>query len=170
LEGNVTGDVPLRLSEKVREKILALTERYPRKSGALLPALWEVQKEVGWIPDSLAEEVAEILEIPPSQVFEVLSFYVLFHRKQVGKYTIWLCRNISCYLRGYEEIKACLEKELGIREGETTEDGLFTFLTNECLGACEGAPMMQINDRYYMNLTPEKVRDLIQKVRKGEPL
>lgn len=154
------------LSPKSRSRIAELKEIYPHPRGALLPALWVAQKEKGWISSEVAEEVAELLGIPQAQIEEVLSFYILFHKKPVGKHVIWLCRNISCYLRGYPRIKACLENHLKIREGETTPDGMFTLLSNECLGACEGAPMLQVDDRYVMDLTEEKVLDLIAELRR----
>jgi NADH-quinone oxidoreductase subunit E len=154
------------LSSASRKRIEELKELYPHPRGAVLPALWVAQREKGWISPEVAEEVAELLGIPRAQIEEVLSFYILFHKKPVGKHVIWLCRNISCYLRGYPGIKAYLEELLQIREGETTPDGMFTLLTNECLGACEGAPMLQVDDRYVMNLTREKVAELIAELRR----
>lgn len=154
------------LSPNTRLRIKELMELYPEPQGALLPALWAAQKEKGWISPEVAREVSELVGVPLAQVEEVLSFYVLFHKKPPGRHVIWLCRNISCYLRGYPEIKAHLEKLLGIHEGETTPDGMFTLLSNECLGACEGAPMMQVDDRYEMNLTPEKVSQIISDLKK----
>ena len=127
----------------------------------ILPALWAVQKAHGWISSERAQAVADLLGVPRAWIDEVLSFYVLFHTEPVGEHVIWLCRNISCVLRGYEEIRAHLEARLGIREGETTPDGRFTLLSNECLGACGGAPMMQVDDRYYEDLTPKRVDEIL---------
>lgn len=152
------------LSTDAIAKIQAAMARYPSPRAALLPALWIAQKEHGYVSEALALEVADTLGIPVNWVHEALSFYVLFHTQPVGKHVIWMCRNISCYLRGYEQIKAHLEARLGIREGETTADGKFTLLSNECLGACGGAPMIQIGDQYYENLTPERIDRILAEV------
>jgi NADH-quinone oxidoreductase subunit E len=155
-----------RLSAEAREQITAAMKRYPSARAALLPALWIAQKDQGWVGQRLAAEVAELLGIPVNWVHEVLSFYVLFHTRPVGRHVIWMCRNLSCYLRGFTDLKAHIERRLGVREGETTPDGAFTLLENECLGACGGAPMIQIDDQYYENLTPERIDAILDEVRK----
>lgn len=158
-----------RLSDEAVAEIRALVPNYPEARGALLPALWVAQREHGWVSRELSEQVAEVLDIPVTWVYEVLSFYVLFHTRPVGRHTIWVCRNLSCALRGYEGILAHLEDRLGIRDGETTADGEFTLMTNECLGACGGAPMMQLDDHYYEDLTPERVDEILERVRSDRP-
>lgn len=157
----------MQLSKKAKARIQGLCQRYPTTRAALLPALWVAQEELGYISDEVALQVADELAIPVNAVHEALSFYVLYHREPVGKNVIWLCRNLSCYLCGYDDIKAHLESTLGVREGETTDDGMFTLRSNECLGACGGAPMMQVNDRYYEDLTPERVDEILAKLREA---
>jgi len=155
------------LSDAAKQKIQAARTRYPTARAAALPALWVAQHEHGWISEALAEQVAEQLELPATQIHELLSFYVLFHTKPVGAHVIWMCRNISCWLRGFDELKAHLESTLGVREGETTADGQFTLLSNECLGACGGAPMVQIDDQYYEDLTPERIDAILDELRQA---
>ena len=152
------------LSEEARQQIQAALKRYPTNRAAILPALWVAQKEHGHVSEALALEVADELAIPVNWVHEALSFYVLFHKEPVGDHVIWMCRNISCWLRGFDNIKTHLEKRLGVKEGETTPDGRFTLLSNECLGACGGAPMMQVDDEYYENLTPERIDEILEQV------
>lgn len=158
-------DAPQVLSDAAKDAIRAAMGEYPEARAAILPALWIAQREQGWISPALGDQVAEVLGVPAIWVHEVLSFYVLYHKQPVGRHVIWLCRNLSCVLRGYDEIRAHLEQKLGVREGETTADGEFTLLSNECLGACGGAPMMQLDDHYHENLTPERVDQILAEVR-----
>ncbi|MGB5065480.1 MAG: NAD(P)H-dependent oxidoreductase subunit E [Candidatus Competibacter sp.] len=135
--------------------------RYPvdRKQSAVLAALREVQHENGgYLTTGLMDAVAEYLEMPPIAVYEVATFYSMFELKPVGRHNISVCTNISCMLRGGDAILAHIEKKLGIRLGESTADGKF-FLKREeeCLAACCGAPMMQVDHVYYEHLTPEQV-------------
>lgn len=146
------------LSEKARAEIKEARSRYPDPRSALLPALAIAQRENdGWLSPEVMIEVAEVMELPPAEVGSVTSFYTMFHRRPVGKYLIQVCTNISCSLLGAEHVLQYIKGRLGIEVGETTPDGLFTLLTVECLGSCGTAPMMQINDTYYENLTPQKV-------------
>ncbi len=146
------------LSEKAIAEIKEARSRYPDPRSALLPALAIAQRENdGWLSPEVMIEVAEVMELPPAEVGSVTSFYTMFHRRPVGKYLIQVCTNISCSLLGAEHVLQYIKGRLGIEVGETTPDGLFTLLTVECLGSCGTAPMMQINDTYYENLTPQKV-------------
>jgi NADH dehydrogenase (ubiquinone) flavoprotein 2 len=113
-------------------------------------------------------KVAEILEVAPMRVYEVATFYTMFNREKVGKYFIQLCGTTPCMICGSEEIKATIEDHLGISNNETTEDGLFTLREVECLGACSNAPMVQLNDDFYENLTPESTRALLDACRDGK--
>lgn len=155
------------LSEAAKAEIRAVMGNYPEARAAILPALWVAQREHGWIGPELGDQVAETIGVPAVWVHEVLSFYVLYHKQPVGKHVIWMCRSLSCHLRGFGELKAHLESSLGIREGETTADGMFTLKSNECLGACGGAPMVQIDDQYYENLDPAKIDEILARIRKG---
>ena len=121
-----------------------------------------------WLPRAAMDHVAELLGMPPISVYEVANFYTMYNLAPVGKYHVQVCTNISCYVRGSDAIVAACREELGIGFGETTEDGLFTFAEVECLGACVNAPMTQINDDYYEDLTPDSVRSILQALRQGE--
>ncbi|MGQ9626910.1 MAG: NADH-quinone oxidoreductase subunit NuoE [Anaerolineae bacterium] len=149
------------LSEKAIEEIKRAQKRYPDPKSALLPALEIAQKENGWLSPEVMEEVAEVMNLPPVEVGAVASFYTMLHRRPVGKYLIQLCTNVTCSVLGAEEILEHLKEKLGIEVGQTTPDGKFTLLTVECLGSCGTAPAMQINDKYYENLTIEKVDEIL---------
>jgi NADH-quinone oxidoreductase E subunit len=123
------------------------------------------QKEYGYLTKEAMEEVASILGLLPVQVYEVATFYTMFNKKPVGKFHVQVCTNVSCSLLGSEMIVDCLGKKLGIKVGETTKNELFTLTEVECLGSCGTAPMMQINDTYYENLTEEKVENILNKLR-----
>ncbi len=157
------------LSSEAKEKITQLKSRYPRAKSALLPALHLAQREHdGWLSDEVMAEVAELMALPPAEVRSVASFYTMFNRRPVGKYLVQVCTNISCSLLGAAHIVEHLKGKLGIEVGETTADGLFTLLEVECLGSCGTAPMMQVNDTYYENLTAERVDEILTELAKGE--
>ncbi|MFO7642483.1 MAG: NAD(P)H-dependent oxidoreductase subunit E [Candidatus Competibacteraceae bacterium] len=149
------------LSAHARAEIDGWLTRYPadRKQSAVLAALREAQHENGgYLTTELMDAVADYLDLPPIAVYEVGSFYSMFELKPVGRHCISVCTNISCLLRGGDAILAHLEKKLGIRLGESTPDGKFYLKREEeCLAACCGAPMMQVNHVYHEHLTPEKV-------------
>jgi NADH-quinone oxidoreductase subunit E len=145
------------LSESACQQIQDLIGRYPQKRSALIPSLYVAQKELGHISQDTMREIAEIFEISPNEVHEVTSFYTMFYRKPVGKYVIQVCTNISCQLCNAEGIMTHLNDKLGIKPGETTPDGKYTLLEVECLGYCGTSPVVQINEDYYEELTPEKL-------------
>lgn len=156
------------LSEEVKTRITQLKGRYPQPRSALLPALHLAQREHdGWLSDELMAEVAEVMDLPPTEVRSVASFYTMFNRRPVGEYLVQVCTNLSCSLLGAEHIAEHLKRRLGIKVGETTPDGLFTLLEVECLGSCGTAPMMQINDTYYENLTVERVDEILAELVEG---
>jgi NADH-quinone oxidoreductase subunit E len=156
------------LSEELKTRITQLKERYPQSKSALLPALHLAQREHdGWLSEDVMAEVAEVMGLPPAEVRSVVSFYTLFNRQPVGRYLVQVCTNISCSLLGAEYIVNHLERKLGIGVGETTPDGLFTLLEVECLGSCGTAPMMQVNDTYYENLTVERVAKILSELAKS---
>ena len=149
--------------KRIKEEILP---RYPEVRSAILPALWEVQKEKGWVSDEAVYEVADVLGVNPSLVFDTLSFYTMFRREPTGKYHIQVCTNVSCDLLGAQRVVEEFRKILGIDVGETTKDGMFTLSTVECLGACGEAVVVQINDEYWTGVTPEKVKEIIEELKK----
>lgn len=151
------------LDAAARQRIADLVSRYPTKRAALIPALHIAQRRCGgWLPDYALEAVAAELELPPSDVYGVVTFYDLFHQKPVGRHRIRVCTNLPCQLRGSDEIMEALADELGVGEGEVTADGRCSFIHFECLGSCDTAPMAMINDTYHENLTPESVRDIVK--------
>lgn len=134
------------LSAGSAKKIEELVRRYPKKEAALLPVLHVIQRDKGYISPEAEEWAAATLGLPPLRVREVLSFYALLRRRPAGKYVIQVCRNISCFLAGAEDIVGHLESKLGVKPGETTADGKFTLLAVECLGNCDHAPCLMVND------------------------
>ena len=124
-------------------------------------------RQLGHLNDEIYSEIALITGIPTVEIASAASFYTMFPKHPVGKYLIQVCHNISCALLGADSLIAYLEEKLGIKKGETTSDNLFTLISVECLGSCTTAPMMQINDRYYENLTREKVDRILEELRKS---
>ena len=130
---------------------------YPDKRGALLPVLHMAQDTFGYISLEAEEYVAGLFEMSPAHVHEVVTVYTLYFQKPKGRHVVAVCHNLSCHLAGAPKILAHVKRALGIDVGETTDDGRVTLQSVECLCACEAAPMMQVDDRYELNLTPEKV-------------
>jgi NADH-quinone oxidoreductase subunit E len=155
-------------SKSVEKEFQELLQKYPSKRSALLPALYVVQREQGYLTDEGIQYVANLIGLSPAQVTEVATFYIMLFTKPVGKNILWVCQNLSCTLCGAEEIIAHLENALGIKAGETTNDGKFTLLRQECLASCDTAPVMQVNDDYEENLTVARVDDVIEKLRQKE--
>jgi len=142
----------MNFSQPTEDAIKALMSHYPERRGALIPSLYLVQKELGYLPEPAQMRVAELLQIAPAQVKEVVTFYPMLHDKPQGKHPISVCRTLSCAMRGGRTLVKKLEKHLDIHCGESTKDGLFSLDTAECLGSCGTAPMMMIGDKYYENL------------------
>ncbi len=159
------------IKEKRKGEIADIISRYPadRKKSALLPLLHIAQEENGWLPVDAMDEVADILDIKPIEVYEVASFYTMFHLKPIGKYVLEVCRTGPCCNVGAEELIHYLEDKLGVAVGETTADGLFTIKPVECLAACGTGPVLQIGPiyHYHENLTREKLDQLIDELRRG---
>ena len=137
--------------------------KYPpaHKQSALLAALRIAQEQHGWLSEPMMDYVARLLGLRPIQVYEVASFYSMYDLKPIGKHKISVCTNISCMLCGSEQVVKHLETKLGIRLGETTPDGRFTLKEAECLSACGGAPMFLIGKKYYENLTPQRIDEIL---------
>jgi len=145
------------LSQAACQQIQDLIGRYPRKRSALIPALQLAQKEAGHISADIVSEIAEIFSLTPTEVNEVASFYTMLYKKPVGKYVIQVCTNISCMLCNAEGIMEHLTRRLGLCPGETSPDKKYTLLEVECLGSCGTSPVVQINEEYYEDLTPDKL-------------
>jgi NADH-quinone oxidoreductase subunit E len=154
-----------RLSEKTIERLDKLLKVFPEKKSIVLPALHLVYEQFGYLEKSAIAEIANRTGVPDIFFEEGANFYTMFPTKPVGKYLIQVCHNISCTLMGASELVEYLKTKLDIEVGETSADGLFTLVTVECLGSCGTAPMMQINDNYYENLTKEKVDQILSKLR-----
>jgi len=153
------------LSAHVREEIEQWKARFPedRQRSAVIGALHAVQHENdGYLTPELMDAVAEYLELPNIQVYEVATFYSMFQTKPVGRHNVAICTNVSCMLRGAEEIVEHVEKKLGVKLGESTEDGrIYLKREEECLAACCGAPMMMVDHKYYEDLTKEQVDEIL---------
>ena len=156
----------LEFSAQAKQQIDRLLTRYPNKQAALLPVLHVAQDEFGYLPDEALELVARTLEVPPSHVFGVVTFYTMFHRQRTGANHLMVCTNVSCMLRGGFEILDHVEKKLGIKAGQTTTDGAFSIIEEECLAACANAPMMICGTDYFLDLTPAKVDVILDDLRK----
>jgi NADH-quinone oxidoreductase E subunit len=138
-------------------------KRYPTAEAALLPALHIAQRAWdGWLPDEAIAAVAAELDLPTSTVYGVVTFYDLYHQKPVGRHRIRVCTNLPCQLRGCDEILETLHGELGVGEDEVTPDGRCSYIHFECLGSCDTAPMMMINDDYHEKLDPDRVRSIVK--------
>jgi NADH-quinone oxidoreductase subunit E len=149
------------LSEENQKKVEELRKRYPTSQALLLPVLWIVQEQEGYISEDSMKYVAALLQIPFGHILGVVTFYTMLQKKQIGKYHIEVCTNVSCMLRGSEKILEHIEQRLDIKVGETSSDKKWTLSEAECMGSCGTAPMLAIGDEYYENLTIEKIDNLI---------
>jgi NADH-quinone oxidoreductase subunit E len=147
--------------EKHVEEILA---RYPNPKAACIPVLHVCQEQNGWISEEVMQFVADRLSLSTAHVKGVVTFYTLFNKEPVGKHQVWVCRTLSCALRGSDEILHHCEKRLGIAPGQTTKDGKVTLRTAECLASCGTAPMMQVDKDYYENLTTAEVDRILDRL------
>src|SRR6516162_6190599 len=158
----------MELSPKLTAKFEQLQDRYPVKRSALIPMLLYAQDEYGSVSDELIEEIARRLELHTVQVEETLGFYSMLHRKPWGKHHVQICTNVACMLRGGNELLEHAKKRLEIGHKETTPDGVFSLEEVECIGACTGAPALQVNYDFYENLTPLKFDRIIEELDKGK--
>ena len=149
------------ISDETRSKIDAAIEKYPQKRGALLPALHLVQEDHGHVPTECAVELAEIFEIRPVQVMEVITFYNMFFDSSQAKHHVYVCTNLPCSLRGARGLLKSLEAHLGIEAGETTSDGRITLDHEECLGACGYAPMLRVDETYHEDLDEASAKEIL---------
>jgi NADH-quinone oxidoreductase E subunit len=151
----------LEFSPEALKQFEETVARYPKKEAAMLPVLYLAQKEFGHLGPQAIEYVAKLMGQAPARVHGVVSFYTMYNMKPIGRHHIQVCRTLSCALRGAETITGLIKKKLGIGPGQTTADGRFTLSEVECLASCGTAPMMQVNDHYYENLTEEKVASIL---------
>jgi NADH-quinone oxidoreductase E subunit len=154
------------------EKAKAHIAKYPagRQASAVLALLDLAQRQMGgWLPRAAMDCVAHMLDMPPIRVYEVATFYTMLNLRPVGRYLLQACTTTPCWLAGSDAVVAACEKKLGIEIGETTEDGLFTLVEVECLGACVNAPILQVNDDFYEDLDGPATEALIDKLRAGSP-
>ncbi|KAI0019331.1 thioredoxin-like [2Fe-2S] ferredoxin-domain-containing protein [Xylariomycetidae sp. FL0641] len=168
---NNNPEIPFKFSAQNETIIAEILKRYPPqyKKAAVMPLLDLGQRQHGFTSISVMNEVARVLEMPPTRVYEVASFYTMYNRSPVGKFHVQACTTTPCQLGGCgsDAIVKAIKEELGIKQGETTSDGLFTFIEVECLGACVNAPMIQINDDYYEDLTPETTKQLLSALKQS---
>ena len=155
----------LEFSPETLKKFEATIARYPKKEAAMLPVLYLAQQEFGYLGSEAIEYVAKLMAQAPAQVHGVVSFYTMYNMKPIGRHHIQVCRTLSCALRGAENVTGFLKKKLGIEPGQTTPDGRFTLSEVECLASCGTAPMMQVNDDYYENLTEAKIDEILDRLK-----
>lgn len=156
------------LSEAERKEIDHEIEHYPSRQGACIEALKIVQKHRRWISDDSIKEIADYLDMSPDQLDSVATFYNLIFRKPVGKNIILMCDSVSCWIRGYEALRAQIRDRLGIDMGETSEDELFTLLPIPCLGTCDHAPALMINEELYRDLDEETLEQILSDYQSGK--
>jgi NADH-quinone oxidoreductase subunit E len=149
------------LSEKNLKKIEELKKSYPTTRALVLPVLWMVQEEHGYISEDAMMYVAQLLGVPFGHILGVVTFYTMFHSKPHGTHHLEVCTNVSCMLHGSAKIVEHLENRLGVRMGETSKDKKWTLSEAECMGSCGTAPMLAVGEEYYENLTPEKLDKIL---------
>jgi len=173
---------PAEFSFRDDAKVAEILSRYPKgkQRSATMPLLDLAQRQVaedgakatppygGWIPRAAMDKIAEIVDVPPVKVYEVATFYSMYNLEPVGKYLVQMCTTTPCMLCGSGDIVKTCESELGIHTGESTKDGLFTIVEVECLGACVNAPMVQVNDDYFEDLTPASMKQLLSDLKDGK--
>lgn len=152
-----------------RAEIARIVAQYPEKRSAVMPLLHLAQAERGYITAEDCAAVAAAVDETPAFVESVASFYAMYHRQPLGRFLVTVCRNLPCALGGADRLVADLEAQLGVKAGETSADGLITLeVTSECLGACDGAPCLQVNHQHFHRMTPARVEELLASLRNGE--
>ena len=157
------------LSSAAVNRIQEIVKEYPNSKSAVIPALYIAQREYGgWVPREAIVEVAEELDLSESHVYGVATFYSMFNKKPVGENLVQICSTSPCGLRGAAAAVECFQERLGLKHGETSADGKFTFMEVECLAACHMAPMAQINEDYYFQLDATKIDEIVTSLERGE--
>ena len=167
---NVVQPASFAFTPENMETVKKIVAKYPegRQGSAVMPLLDLAQRQHGWVPQAAMDEIARILDMAPIRVYEVATFYTMYNLQPVGKYLIQVCRTTPCWLRGSDNLTDYLKKRLGVGMKEVTKDGLFSMMEVECLGACCNAPMVQINDDFYEDLTPETLGKVMDDLAAGK--
>ncbi|HEU4930298.1 MAG TPA: NAD(P)H-dependent oxidoreductase subunit E [Candidatus Krumholzibacteria bacterium] len=158
---------PFEFTSENERKLTELLPKYPNTRAVILPALWLAQEQEGYLTVEAMEYVAKRLDQPAVAVFAVVEFYTMFKTEPTGKHHIQLCRTLSCWMRGYEDLQTLIERKIGIGPGEKSADGVFSFELVECLGSCGTAPMMRMDNRYWENLTADKLSRILDACKQG---
>ncbi|KAG5887908.1 hypothetical protein JTB14_003005 [Gonioctena quinquepunctata] len=163
-------DIPFEFTPENKKRAEAILAIYPdgHKRAAMIPLLDLAQRQYGWLPISAMHKVAEILNLPKMRVYEVATFYTMFMRKPTGKYHVQICTTTPCWLRGSDEILDTIKKNLNLEVGQTSKDMMWTLSEVECLGACVNAPMVQINDDYFEDLTVDDTNGILDDLKAGK--
>lgn len=156
-------------SEATLERAREIISRYPEKRSAVMPLLYLAMSEEGWLTEEGMDQVGLLLDMTPAQVQSVASFYTMYKRERTGRYLVSVCTSISCMLLGSDDVLHAVEDESGVPHGETDEEGLLSVEHAECLGACGGAPVVQVNYELIEGITPEKARELVRWLRSTTP-
>ncbi|MBV6492754.1 MAG: NADH-quinone oxidoreductase subunit E [Turneriella sp.] len=165
MENGAKENATYSFSPPFEERFLELEKKFPKRTSLVLWSLHLVQEDIGYVSPAAIDYVAQRVGVAPSWIKGVLSFYSMFREKPIGKYHLNVCSNLMCQLKGSDEIEACIHKKLGIKDGETTPDGKFTYTRQtECLAACGYAPAMLLNNDFYELLTPESISALIDEL------
>ncbi len=157
----------MQFSSGALEEYQRILHQYPAKRAAMMPVLWLAQKEFGHLSAEVQPYVAELMGFPLAWVSGVVSFYTMYYKKPIGRFHLQVCTNVSCMLRGSDDILRVIEERLKVGLGETTADGKFSLDEVECLASCATAPMMQVNEDFHENLTPESTLELIERLACG---
>jgi NADH-quinone oxidoreductase subunit E len=156
------------LSDKTKTEIKALTNRYPDKRSAIMPVLHLAQAQVGWLPDEVIREVADLLGLTATEVNSVATFYTMYAREKPGQHTVYFCTDLPCALRGADEMLEHIEHRLGCKAGQTSADGKITLRDAECLGGCDHAPVMLVDGvEHQQDLTNEKIDAILERLRQS---
>jgi len=158
----------MKFSEQLEQRFTTMVGHYPTKRSVLVPMLLYIQDELGALTDEAIHEIAERIELSDLEVRNVISYYSMLRTRPVGKYNLQVCTNVSCLLRGVDDVFEHCKKKLGVGNKQTTADGLFYLEEVECIGACSWAPALMMNYEFVENLTPEKIDELIDGLRKKE--
>jgi NADH-quinone oxidoreductase E subunit len=161
----MTASAKVQFSESSMKRFKETVAKYEVPKSALLPTLWIAQEEFGYLTPPVLDYVAQLLEIPANHVYDTVSFYFMFKKKDWGKHCIQVCNNITCSMMGSEEIIHTVETELGIKVNDVTADKQMSLQAVQCLGACDVAPVLQVNEDYFENVTPEKMKKIISDLR-----
>jgi NADH-quinone oxidoreductase subunit E len=157
------------LSDKAKTEIKTLMAKYPDKRSAIMPALHLAQREVGWLPDEVVQDIADVIGLSKTEVGSVASFYTMYAREKVGEHTVFFCTDLPCALRGADEMMEHIEHKLGCKAGQTSADGKVTLRDAECLGGCDHAPVMLIDGaEHQQDLTNEKIDEILDRLTKGK--